>query len=431
MKQLSAVILAVVVMAAIGPGAALAADNYDPTITWAVSGWSVDSGIEDAIETLLLADPPEDATTYIYGITHVSTDGDDSLVSIANLDGVESPYEEWTVEYNAVWFGAVLVEPDGESYLASYYEVTPEGGGSATIYFPWRQGYGALYGELGVHDGTIRLANSVAVDFFGSDVWGSYYMPDVAYTAAAGTITAVCADDNNVGVRLDGPAGDFYYLHLVENIGLTVGAAFTQGQPLGNIVRGSFGDYGSCSACPEGGNCTCGGACQQATSYHIHFAFVPDSNGYFQFEGCVLNTATDNFICGTETIGPRGNLPIAGGGSGTYDAPLIVDPEDPSQDIGLSGGETQHIWDGLVGAMITFIGTYVTPIFPGHTQIGLSVYTENIVNTAMPIFKLVDTAQLVSFGLFFTVLGVILIEKIVLVVFVLYRLILRLIPMAA
>jgi hypothetical protein len=90
--------MAILAMASVGPIPAGASHNYDPTITWAVSGWTVDSGIEDAIDVLLLADPPEEATTYIYGITHVSTDGDDSYVSIANLDGVERPYEEWTLE---------------------------------------------------------------------------------------------------------------------------------------------------------------------------------------------------------------------------------------------------------------------------------------------------------------------------------------------
>lgn len=392
-------------------------------ITWVASdAYSFD--LKLGIARYLLANPPagEDGDK-IYAITNATADGDDWIISLVNLAGISPPYEGWTVLDNSVWIGSVLCSGSEVFWICSLYQpATGSEGGAVNLYMPWRAGTSAQYGIAGVHSGSTYLSGSVAVDLFGNDnVQNS--MPAYAYPVANGVITAVCKDANNQGILVDsGAAGRFYYLHLNPyDSNLYEGRTVTVGTPISSLVKGSF----------SGG--VCGWAQQENYQYHIHFVFLP-IGGYLQMGGCTLNISTQKFLCGTTTYGVLSWLPNGGSSS-----PVIIPtpgpgtpsptpaPGSPPTGPALGG---EHIWDGLINGAINFTDWVTTSILSPHTDQGIAAHADEISTEILNTASLINSSQLVWItpALFFW--GLIALMEIVRFVAVIYRWVLRMIPMA-
>lgn len=327
-----------------GPGA----------ILWA-EGAVVDGDVRDAIEDLLVIDPPT-TDSYVYAITDVYETSDTTwLVSVIALD-IEGDIDDWNVMEHGLWMGGVLVTDSLGSYNAEYYEpdlgVT---GGPSVPSFPWSSGYKAYYGILGVHPAGFGESMQ-AVDLVGGlNLTNS--MPPQVYGAADGIVNWVCTDDFSMGVKASGPLGEFLYLHLEINSSMTTGTRIYTRRVFGDLVMGSFCTAEMKAADPDA-DCHCGYASQASNNYHIHFGFEPVDDK-FQIQNCVLDVTTEIFTCGTETYEVGEWLP---NGGGSYDDP--ADPEDPT--VPVAGGG--HIWDGFISAIYQVAEDIIMPLLPEGEQ---------------------------------------------------------------
>jgi hypothetical protein len=343
------------------------------TFVWAESAIDVDADMLAEIEAVIVADPPDGVEDYIYAVTDAQSDDGDWIISVANLVNVDAPYNYWNFMENAAWAGSLSCAGTDPDWTCSYYDPGPIGGESSGLVFPWQPGTRAVYGTLGIHAGSRSLPGSSAVDFVGGDTYGSSVMPAYAYGVANGIVTSVCRDDNNVGILVDsGSVGKFYYLHLNPyDSNLQNGLQILAGRPISSLVRGNFGfglqpdcyqpDPGGANYNPSGTrNCDCGWAQQMASSYHLHFAFIP-SNGYFQIGGCNLNMSTQLWVCGMQSIGVNGWL-STGGSSGQTTG---TDPGSVASPV--LGGE--HIWDGILVAIGDLIQDNVSQWLPDQNPL--------------------------------------------------------------
>lgn len=305
---------------------------------WAPGLVEVDTDMLEDIEDLLTLDPPEGSTGDVFAVTDAGAYEDGWLISLVNVVGIDPPYSGWSLDEHAAWVGSVLctgVDPD---YVCEYYDPPGLGGPSedAFLPFPWKPGTRAQYGVLGVHGGTEHIANSRAVDFFGSDLLENSMPPEV-YAVESGTVTYVCRGSINLGVKVSGNR-DFYYLHLSPNTQITTGMSITRGQRIGLLVKGSFNDP------------PCGWASQNLNSYHVHFAFQATS-GYLTMGGCTLNVSTGIWVCGTDAYGPLSFLTTNRTG-----------PNPGDETIPGLGGD--HVWDGIVAAVVNTFKYAADSLFP-------------------------------------------------------------------
>jgi hypothetical protein len=253
-----------------------------------------------------------------------------------------------------------------------------------------------------------NIANSLAVDFLGSDNGGSTIMPAYVYAAESGTVTYVCNGTQNMGVVITGSI-KLGYWHITPATNITLGQTFQAGQMIGPLQYGSFNE-------------ACGHATQNANTYHIHFAFP---HGDLNIGGCYLSSTTGIFTCGTKTYGKQGTIPNGGGVSnpvnppGPFDGPVV-------------GGDS--IWDGVINGFNDIVGT-LSQNFPAHTAIGgdgSGVTLSSVIDDAVKIYF--DMAELLEIsGLFYLkpliyAIGVILVCEIVRLLIVAYRWIITLEP---
>jgi hypothetical protein len=347
-----------------------ATPTYTGGIIWAESSVSLSYALKDAISSVLSATPPTGHDGNIYAAVDATAPGDGHwLISVANLAGISAPYTDWDVMDDSAWMGSMDCTGTEPTWTCEYYDPEiPDALKSADeglFLFPWQPGTSAIYGVAGVHEtecGGCLLTGSSAVDFFGADSYGPNSMPPTAYAPASGIIVATCPGSVNMGIKVHGDSQDYVIFHLTPNPELTVGTTVQQGNEIGPLAYGNFQESNGC-----------GHATQGANQYHIHFTFIPDA-GYLQIGGCVLDIATQAFVCGTETIHPLGTLHNGG------DTPPPCEGSD-CQPLGLGG---EHIWNGLITAYMNFTDALVKKFFPGHTAFGfadafdrfLTVYTD-------------------------------------------------------
>lgn len=378
-------------------------------IIWATGTIEIDGDMKDKIEDLLLATPPSGTSGPIYAVTDATSTDGDWMISLVNLVDVDPPYEEWNYEINAYWADSVVcsgVDPD----WTCVYFIPEESGGSGYLRFPWQAGSKARYGSAGVHSGISYMPGSSGVDFFGGD--NQNLMPPFVYASEDGTITFVCKDANNIGIKVEG-SQTLYYLHFDISNNFYVGEVVKAGERLGNLKYGTFTSQG------------CGYATQASTNYHIHFAFLP-TGGYFQIGGCSLNISTQKWVCGTSEVNLNGLLSNGG------DNPVGNQPGNPSSGTytGVAlGGE--HIWDGVVSGLIGFVQSFAASILPDHTDMGMVTAISNAGLEFLAVFAFISNSNLLYMTPFFTILGIILTIEIVRWLFVTWRWILRIIPAMA
>jgi hypothetical protein len=335
-----AAVLLVVILAAL-PVIVARADN----VIWADGPVTLSSDLLDAIETLLLADPPPDAESLVYAVTNISGIDTSWNISIVNLVDVAPPYDTWDLETNVAWAWFVQCEGEDPTWVCTYYEAPA--GGSVGFRFPWRSGYGMLYGILGVHSGANMVPGSSAVDFVSGNTMGSTAAPDTVIAAGDGVITSVCSDGVSMAIRVDGGPVPLAYFHFQTGQAFSEGQVISKGQVLGTLRKGSFGPA------------VCGWAVQQSDQYHLHFVFLETSSGYFEIGGCVLNMDTENFICNGNTYPTLTWLPN-GGNSGSGET---------EGEEGTHAGGGAHIWNGIVAAIVSLSDDIAGEVLPEQDNI--------------------------------------------------------------
>jgi hypothetical protein len=127
-----------------------------------------------------------------------------------------------------------------------------------------------------------------------------------------------------MAIRVDGGPVPVAYFHFSSGQTFTEGQTVSRGQRLGALRSGSFSG-------------SCGWGSQSATTYHLHFVFLPTSGSYLEIGGGVWNLSSGNFVCGGTTYQPLSKIPNPCGSG--------VDDDD--DEITFTGGGG-HIWDGIV-----------------------------------------------------------------------------------
>ena len=365
----------------------------------------------------------------MYGVISAQTDGSGGwFVPLVNIGGISSPYTNWSALANSYWSGSMDCVGTEPAWTCSFYNPTPAIGGTGGLVFPWQPGTYSIYGQEGIHHdvncpGGCALPGDDAVDFVSGDTLGSAAMPPYAYAAEAGTVTWSCQGAHNGGLIISGASGKLMYFHLAPGqSAFTIGSSFQQGQEIGRLAYGTFDDS------------PCGYASQGPTDYHLHFAWYP-SGSSFSIGGCILDLNSQNWLCGTTTIGILGHLINAGGSSPapTPSGPTVT-PGGPTStpapgQVGPSvGGE--HIWNGLIQAMIDFIHANAAAILPAHTSsTTLSDAVNNAWSTIMDFGWMIQSLQMVWVLPGLIVWGIMLTVEIVRWIYVGYRTIVRLLPM--
>jgi hypothetical protein len=351
MKKYLVVFLLALSLAAVPLIHALAVD-----VIWADGFVTLDTDLEDDIATLLETTPPAEAEGMIYAATHISGSDAGWYISLINLVDVEAPYDVWTADDNGAWVGSVICSGTDPDWSCDYME-TPAAGGTSGMILPWQSGYSAQYGIRGVHhDEGARWLGTSAVDFVGDGSSG--VMPPNVVAVADGTITWVCPDANNIGIKVEGGPVDVYYFHFATGQVFEEGTTVRQGQVLGVLRYGSFTNDG------------CGWADQPANKYHLHFVFYPTSTNYLEIGNCVLTLSTQGFVCGGKAYSTLAYIPN-GGGSSSLD------------DVGTDAGSSNalggaRLWDGVLTGLTSMLDG-ITEDFTLHTSIGL----EGVVTDSM------------------------------------------------
>ena len=378
----------------------------------------------------MIASPPDNISGNVFGIINAQADGSGGwFISLVNIVGIDSPYTGWSALANGQWSDSMDCVGTEPTWTCSFYNPTPAIGGSGGLVFPWESGTYAIYGQEGIHHdvncpGGCALPGDDAVDFVSGDSLGSSAMPPYAFAAEGGTVTWSCQGAHNGGLIISGASGKLMYFHLAPGqSAFTIGSTFQQGEEIGRLAYGTFDDS------------PCGWASQGATDYHLHFAWSP-SGTTFSMGGCILDLNTQNWVCGTDTIHILGHL-INDGGSSPAPTPTgpTVTPGGPTVTPGpgpgpgpVVGGE--HIWNGLISAVINFINGNAAAILPHHTS---SPLLANAVNNAwktiMDFGWMIQSLQMIYIIPALIVWGIMLTVEIVRWIYVAYRTIVRLLPM--
>lgn len=354
-----------------------------PAILMGNSSITVPSGIEDAIETALGQYRPDGdlgiPTSEWANMWAITSYGESSVsgyywVSVAGMVVPDTgELEEWDLEYS-LWTGLGIAHFDDPAYTAHVYgssayttmlgvagladisQADTGGSGSSTYYFPWAPGYVAYYGLKGVHadvgpPGTGYGGKGwLAVDWVGGIIYSDNVYPNGVYVSQSGTVSYVCQDDVQTWVQI----GNFIYGHLVDNETLRYEVYHSQGSYLGSLVTGThIWKSSQCPGNPTDAGVKCGYMCQRESSYHVHWGFIP-VGGYFQAESYVLNTSTERWQDGIDTVDPgqymlansgaRPNVPTPGP-TITPGGPTVT-PGGPSIIIDEGGGG--HMFDGII-----------------------------------------------------------------------------------
>jgi hypothetical protein len=398
----------------------------NPNIVWAPSSVSITGHMQNAIASVLHAAPPSGVTGNIYGLLGADSDGAGGwYVSLSALTGISPPYTGWDLLVDGQWMGSLHCTGTDPAWTCDYYQPGPsiEAQNATGLIFPFSSGSWARYGEQGIHhDNGQMLPNDSAVDFKGDDAWNGS-MPPYVYAAAAGTVISHCNGAHNGGIVVSGASGKFMYFHLLPGQAkMAVGTSIAQGEQIGSLAYGNWNDS------------PCGiSTINSATGYHLHFAFLP-SGGYFQIGDCSLDLASQNWLCGTSTIYPGGQLNNGGHigpgptpGPGT---PTAIPGATPTPGgNGSEGGE--HIWNGLITGFVTGLSNMVQRIFPAHASLGLSTWVDNTYTTISDFTFIFAASGLVWIVPSLICYGIIMTLEALRMVYALLRLIYGLFPMAA
>jgi hypothetical protein len=363
------------------------------------------------------------------------------LVSIVGLNTPDAA--NWNFQDNTVWTGLIAMTRidgvltgviQGDSNFVPTLQDMPidpdtqtllSGGGTTETqevfeiqqvndvpYFPFAAGTSAVYGIRGVHS----HGNLSAVDFLGYYAEGM--MPNAVYAAYPGVVTSICRDDTQMGLRI----GPFYYLHLVNNPNIVEGQYFSLHEYIGQLVTGSFDD-------------TCGYAEQQASHYHLHFAFAPSQGGVLFMENWMLSVNTEEWTYINGTSRSPGQLIGPADWNGVIPEPPPQDPPEPGEpppggdppitppSPGANNNGT-NFWSFLVGGFRNIV-TRIAGFLPQHQSIDLAVTVSGY--AALPI-QIIYMTGVMNYTLAFIIVGIIIILETVRFIYSIWMWIKRAIP---
>lgn len=132
-------------------------------------------------------------------------------------------------------------------------------------------------------------------------------------------------------------------------------------------MKASMSPRGRCSALLIYGNfdgtpaCTEHGSGFTSSQYHLHFIFQPTSSGYLEIGGCVLDIATEAWVCNGVTYNKLDYIPNGGGTSDPNNPTPAPGDNPPSQ-----GGGGAHIWDGIVDALVQLSTNTINQYLPAQ-----------------------------------------------------------------
>ena len=291
--------------------------------------------IDSAIRQALIEKEPTSVDAY--AVTDVHPLGDDLFVSVVGLRGL-TDISQWNIEDNGVWFGLLLLVPtdqggwlgavEGSSKFSELIWKIPNSlltlrskqdldsnersslpqDITNTYLFPWQPGSSMQYGSLGVHDNGFSTGWK-AVDFLSDGNTGVGHAPNRLLAAAGGSISYKCnpsSGQNTTAIRID----NVMYTHLLNSSNLYVGKTFSQGEEMGQMRAGSFGE-------------NCGYASQGSGWFHVHLGFP--NTGSFGADGWTLSFSDQMWRRGSDVRGISSWF-VAESGS----APPPVDTTPPS-----------------------------------------------------------------------------------------------------
>jgi hypothetical protein len=216
------------------------------------------------------------------------------------------------------------------------------------VLFPFDAGTFVIYGPRGVHgSGDYGTSGMVAVDLVSGPDLGGSAASDAVYASDAGNVDYVCNDGTTTAIRTHNTGtGDYFiYAHMIHNSNLSMDHSFQQSEYIGSVKSGSFDD-------------DCGWAEQASNHYHNHWMFKP-SNGHFQAEGCILTISSEQWTCGTQTVGVGGQL-FGGGGSGSGS-------DDPTNPGGVANRE-KSFWDYVLIGFVDIFDRGLLKLMPEHNS---------------------------------------------------------------
>lgn len=287
---------------------------------------------------------------------------------IAIAEDTSGTETAWTAHVAGSAGYDVMVDAAG---LADISRPDSGGSGSASYFFPWAAGYSAYYGSKGVHgagpaDPAWGGVGWKAVDWVGGATgFTGDIFPNGAFVSMSGSVNYVCRDNIQTWVQI----GNFLYGHLVDNNTLREGIYHSQGSYLAALVTGTHLTP-THSTCVYDGptDAKCGYMCQGPTHYHLHWGFIPDGY-YFNTEGWILNTQSEEWVKGAQSVGP-GEYMLAQWGS-IPDVPTpgpTITPGGPTPTPGApipvisEGGGGGQIWDGFIAGMKKMVDNRVQEI---------------------------------------------------------------------
>ncbi len=382
-----------------------------------ISG-EITQSVRNALETATVL-PVVDCFA-ITNVTHLSENT--YLVSLTGISDY-TDLANWNELDNGVWFGVVALQRHISGVLNGTIQGTQEfdemiqdfplkqdakdaleGGGTvgsdysgepmapaANAYFPFYNGYTAIYGTLGVHP---HGDNWKAVDFLANGGGGTF--PNAIYAAAPGMVTHICRDGTQLGLRI----GSFYYLHLNDNASIQEGQYFVLHQYIGSLVKGNFND-------------DCGGASQQPSYYHLHFAF--GNTGTLRLENWYLDTGTEKWTYGSVTRSP-GQLIGPADWNGVFPPPPTEGPPSdetptpgpsptPGGPVGPpvpgSGNDGTNFWTYITDGLKQ-IAQAILSIFPTHQDLALA---STIGKYAILAINIVYVSSIMNYAVAFIILA--------------------------
>jgi len=362
-------VILVLLLLAFAPGVAYASDP--PYV--AHSTIPVDDEVKAVINSWLAVSAPS-AAPY-YSITYFQVDDDlSTFVSLVGLD-LADPSQDWNLTngHQVTWRGSVKIFEDGTVEMISHNRTDSarsprfarprfDGGGSH-LSFPWSTGKSMMYGQNGVHDAFSPYAvEYVAVDFVGGDDMGSGVAGPNVYASTDGEIEYVCEDATTTAVEVynDVTGDHILYAHLLDNANLVLEHEFAKGEMVGSLKYGSFDDE-------------CGYASQASNHYHLHYEFIPSASNTFRIEGCVLNTTSQKWTCGTTSVSPGQFLRGGYGGTGLDDSGVAV--------------AQPNFWDSFLSAVTGVYKTAIVDNMPDHSAIEFTHVIYNSVKITLRIAR--------------------------------------------
>jgi hypothetical protein len=371
------------------------------SITWADHTVIVDNNILTALETLTYdVDVVYLAVVDVY---HVSTV---YVVSLVGLPSTADP-NDWSIT-EAAWIGTAAISDDytqaalegSALYDTLTAPVYDDWGGLGEIpIFPWESGKKAYYGTRAVHDAGYGLEGWKAVDWVSGPSYGTGFYSNAVYASEDAQITYVCRDSTQVAIV----AGGFLYSHLKDNATLEIGQNLYKGVKFAELVTGSFSD-------------SCGWASQQPGNYHIHWGFNPDS-GIKQIEDWTLDITSQVWTKGSQSV-YVGDAMLSSGTS-------YIDSGDEGDFTSSMDGS--HVWDSPISSFIETTIKRVLPRFPEGESRELGLTYTNAAGVAIRIFYVLLKSNF-DLTLFSYFMGAMLVLEPVRIIYAVYKLILKAIP---